>query len=267
MRMRLPQDKLLDSKAKVDDMYRRKKVSLRQLQSPIGSLNFACKVVITGRTFLRRLIDLTKDLFPNQLSKLLESMGDCMHTNILSGFRKCGRLDRNQVLGRLPRGAGDKQHEESANQISKAFLHNFNALRYPENDPVTKRRKRVKVEGGKRITSSDFVNDRDNPAEPVPGPSNGDAEKDDSMASEAVAESDDAMDSEDNDVHDSDVLQPVTPGCVQLVNGYWQNMKLQNISRQKYDGWKTGKGRTQGATACQLAIRITWRTRCFYSGT
>ena len=73
-------------------------------------------------------------------------------------------------------------------------MHNLNALRYPENDPVTKRRKTVNAEAGKSITSSDFVNDRDNPAEPTPGPSNGDAENDDSVVSEAVAESDVAMD-------------------------------------------------------------------------
>ena len=133
---------------------------------------------------------LPKDLFPNQLRKLLGSMADCMPTNIPSGFRKCGicPLDRNQVLGRLPRGAADQQHEEPANQIREAFLQNLNALRYPENDPDTKRRKMVNVEAGKSITSSDFVNDRDNPAEPAPGPSNGDAEEDDSVASEAVAE-------------------------------------------------------------------------------
>ena len=44
-------------------MYRRKKVSLRQLQSLIGSLNFACKVVNPGRTFLHRLIDLTNGVY------------------------------------------------------------------------------------------------------------------------------------------------------------------------------------------------------------
>ena len=57
MYMRLPQDKLFDSRAKVDDMYRRKKVTLHQLQSLIGSLNFACKVVMPGCTFLRHLIN------------------------------------------------------------------------------------------------------------------------------------------------------------------------------------------------------------------
>ena len=38
---------------------RRKKVTLRESQSLIGTLNFACKVNVPGRPFLRRLIDLT----------------------------------------------------------------------------------------------------------------------------------------------------------------------------------------------------------------
>ena len=37
----------------------RNKVRLRELQSVIGTLNFACAVVRPGRTFLRRLINLT----------------------------------------------------------------------------------------------------------------------------------------------------------------------------------------------------------------
>ena len=36
-----------------------KKITLRQLQSIIGSLNFVCKAVTPGRCFLRRLVDLT----------------------------------------------------------------------------------------------------------------------------------------------------------------------------------------------------------------
>ena len=59
MQMRLPPDKLLDARAKIDSVYRRKKVSLRQLQSLIGTLSFACKVIVPGRVFLRRVIDLT----------------------------------------------------------------------------------------------------------------------------------------------------------------------------------------------------------------
>jgi hypothetical protein len=37
-----------------------KKVTLKELQSLIGLLNFACLVVTPGRAFLRRLIDLTR---------------------------------------------------------------------------------------------------------------------------------------------------------------------------------------------------------------
>lgn len=59
MQMRLPRDKLLDARAKINSMYQRKKVTLREVQKLIGTLNFACKVVVGGRTFLRRVIYLT----------------------------------------------------------------------------------------------------------------------------------------------------------------------------------------------------------------
>ena len=41
------------------DFYKRRKVTLPELQSLIGLLNFTCSVVLPGRAFLRRLIDLT----------------------------------------------------------------------------------------------------------------------------------------------------------------------------------------------------------------
>ena len=40
-------------------VFRRRSVTLRELQSWIGLLNFCCSVVVPGRAFLRRLIDLT----------------------------------------------------------------------------------------------------------------------------------------------------------------------------------------------------------------
>jgi hypothetical protein len=40
----------------------RRKVTLRELQSLIGLLSFACCVVQPGRTFLRRLIERTKGI-------------------------------------------------------------------------------------------------------------------------------------------------------------------------------------------------------------
>ena len=40
--------------------YKRRKVTLKELQSLLGLLNFACSVVVPGLAFLRRMIDLTK---------------------------------------------------------------------------------------------------------------------------------------------------------------------------------------------------------------
>ena len=40
--------------------YKRRKVTLRELHSLLGLLNFTCSVIVPGRAFLRRLIDLNK---------------------------------------------------------------------------------------------------------------------------------------------------------------------------------------------------------------
>ena len=59
MEARLPQDKLVKCNILITQFLERSKVTLRELQSLIGLLNFACSVVRPGRAFLRRLIDLT----------------------------------------------------------------------------------------------------------------------------------------------------------------------------------------------------------------
>lgn len=56
---RLPADKLTTCLSLIENFLTRKKVMLNELQSLIGTLNFACSVVVPGRAFLRRLIDLT----------------------------------------------------------------------------------------------------------------------------------------------------------------------------------------------------------------
>lgn len=56
---RLPQDKIEKIRYELDIVHNRKKVTLKQLQSLLGLLNFATLCVIPGRTFLRRLYDLT----------------------------------------------------------------------------------------------------------------------------------------------------------------------------------------------------------------
>lgn len=59
MECRLPHDKIVKIQEKLEGFCKRKKVQLKELQSLIGLLNFACSVIVPGRTFLRRLIDLT----------------------------------------------------------------------------------------------------------------------------------------------------------------------------------------------------------------
>ncbi|KAK6195007.1 hypothetical protein SNE40_000528 [Patella caerulea] len=59
MEARLPADKLSKCWDLLDRYSNKKKISLRDLQSMIGTLQFATSVVLPGRTFLRRLIDLT----------------------------------------------------------------------------------------------------------------------------------------------------------------------------------------------------------------
>ena len=55
----LPPDKTLETRAKLRVLISKSKATLREVQSAIGSLSFATKVIRPGRAFLRRLINLT----------------------------------------------------------------------------------------------------------------------------------------------------------------------------------------------------------------
>ena len=59
MEVRLSSDKLIKCRCLIQDFVRRTKVSLKELQSLIDLLNCTCSVVVLGRTFLRRSINLT----------------------------------------------------------------------------------------------------------------------------------------------------------------------------------------------------------------
>ena len=59
MEARLPQEKLDKCQALISPFLKLRKVSLQEIQSLTGLLNFACSVVIPGRAFLSRLIGLT----------------------------------------------------------------------------------------------------------------------------------------------------------------------------------------------------------------
>ncbi|XP_077338353.1 uncharacterized protein LOC143983017 [Lithobates pipiens] len=55
MECRLPENKLRDLQAELAGMQGRPKVQLRALQSLLGKLNFACRIIPMGRVFCRRL--------------------------------------------------------------------------------------------------------------------------------------------------------------------------------------------------------------------
>ena len=58
----MPEEKLKKCCTMLLDFYTQRKVTLHELQSLIGFLNFTCSVVLPGRAFLRRLIDLTRGI-------------------------------------------------------------------------------------------------------------------------------------------------------------------------------------------------------------
>ena len=61
MMVQIPDDKLHDLKNVITHLLQKqgKKITLRELKSLIGKLNFACRAVVPGRAFCRRLIDAT----------------------------------------------------------------------------------------------------------------------------------------------------------------------------------------------------------------
>ena len=60
MEARLPPDKVEHIRTSLALFKRRKSCTLKELQSLIGTLNFACKVIPPGRPFLQRMIALTR---------------------------------------------------------------------------------------------------------------------------------------------------------------------------------------------------------------
>ena len=60
MEARLPADKVERIETSLALFQTKKSCTLKELQSLIGTLNFACKVIPPGRPFLQRMIDLTR---------------------------------------------------------------------------------------------------------------------------------------------------------------------------------------------------------------
>ena len=62
MEARLPGDKIERLRVAFDIFQKRRSCTLKELQSLIGSLNFACKVIPPGRPYLQRMIELTRNV-------------------------------------------------------------------------------------------------------------------------------------------------------------------------------------------------------------
>lgn len=58
----LPESKLCELRQLLSDTLLKRSITKRELQSLVGKLNFAARVVFGGRTFLRRIIDVTNTL-------------------------------------------------------------------------------------------------------------------------------------------------------------------------------------------------------------
>jgi hypothetical protein len=86
---RLPTDKIEKCIQCIANFLTRKKVTLKELQSLIGLLNFACSVVTPGCAFLRRLIDLIRGISqPHFFIRLNRNVkgGLCIWQTFLSSF-------------------------------------------------------------------------------------------------------------------------------------------------------------------------------------
>ena len=62
MEARLPEDKVTCLRAKLSQWSIRKSAIIREIQSLIGTLNFACRVIPPGRPFLQQIIQLTHNV-------------------------------------------------------------------------------------------------------------------------------------------------------------------------------------------------------------
>ena len=69
--VKVPAEKLEKLRLQLQQAASKQYLTVKQAQSLVGSLNFVCRAVAPGRTFLRRLIDLTKGIAdPNKIVRV-----------------------------------------------------------------------------------------------------------------------------------------------------------------------------------------------------
>lgn len=71
--MALPREKLMDLQSVVASFQSKRRATKNQLQRLAGKLNWACRVVYGGRTFLRRILDTMNSMSPSAKHKLSAS--------------------------------------------------------------------------------------------------------------------------------------------------------------------------------------------------
>ena len=99
----MPLDKLEKCVSLISAFCRRKKVTLKEIQSLVGPLNFACSVIRPGRAFLRRLIELTVGVrMLNHCIRLNKEVKEDLHLwlSFLSNFN--GSLSSLKKPGLIP---------------------------------------------------------------------------------------------------------------------------------------------------------------------
>lgn len=77
--MALPAEKLDELQQVISSFCRKRRTNKKQLQRLAGKLNWACRVVYGGRTFLRRIIDTMNSLSPTGKFRLTQEFRDDIH--------------------------------------------------------------------------------------------------------------------------------------------------------------------------------------------
>ena len=169
----------------------------------------------------RKQASVPKDIFPQLLRELTVKLEDSANENIISGFRKCGivPIDRSKVLDRLPKPAPEVPKEaaepldtgtaelSSATTVDQCIMEMLQEMRHGTPEETTrKRKKKISVEPGKSVASSDLSQDEEDEEsqEELPGPSNTTITE---AGGSGGTQSDEAAESEEEDQDEENTME------------------------------------------------------------
>ena len=66
---RLPDDKLIDLRIQIQELLHHAKVTLKELEEVVGHLNFACKVIASGRAFPRQFCETSRGYYNHTIGR------------------------------------------------------------------------------------------------------------------------------------------------------------------------------------------------------